>query len=184
MAGEPQDELARLIASAAEGDRDAFARLYTLTSPTMFAVARRMLKRGDLAEDVLQEAFLQVWRNAGRYSPAKGAPMAWLIGIVRFRALDRLRRDPRENSLDENDRAEQIPDTAPISAATELGFSGLDRLKRCLDELDIRQRDCILMAYYEGYTHSELASRFDTPLGTVKSWIHRGLASVRDCMGQ
>ena len=183
MDGDPQEELAQLLISVAGGDRDAFARIYTVASPTMYAIARRLLNRTDLAEDVLQEAFLQVWRNAGRYRPDKGAPIAWLIGIVRFRALDRLRREPRENPLHDDEGVEDWANSG-TSSGIELGFSDLDRLKRCLDELDNRHRDCILMAYYEGYTHSELASRFETPLGTVKSWIHRGLTSVRNCMGQ
>ena len=184
MDGDPREDLNQLLEGVAGGDREAFARLYNLTSPTLFAVARRLLKRADLAEDVLQEAYIQVWRNAARYRPDKGVPIAWLIGIVRFRALDRLRRDPRESPLEYDERSEDWTHQTYGTEDLDLGFSSLDQLKRCLDELDIRHRDCILMAYYEGYTHRELASRFDVPLGTVKSWIHRGLTSVRNCMGQ
>lgn len=183
MTGDEPHDLAGLLAAVADGDRQAFARLYELTSPTLFAVARRLLRRADVAEDVLQEAFLQVWRNAAQYQGDKGAPIAWLIGIVRFRALDRLRRDPRETSFETETDAVDWNHTEPGTGDMTLGLSGFDRLKHCLEQLDVRHRDCILMAYYEGYTHSELAKRFDAPTGTVKSWIHRGLAAVRACMG-
>ncbi len=177
-----QGPLADLLGAAADGDRDAFAEVYRLTAPKLFGLALNLLRHRERAEEVLQEAFIQVWRHADRYTAERGEPMAWLFGIVRFRALDRLRRDRR---------AEGLAETAALEAPAAAGASPMDdvlgrdmreAVRNCLGNLEERARDCILLAYYEGFTHAELSARLDAPLGSVKSWIRRGLRTVGRCL--
>lgn len=165
------------------GDRVAFHSLYQSTKGPLFGIVLRIVGRRDRAEEVLQEAYIRVWNNASQFDPERGAPMAWLVTIARNCALSWRRANPDQVSLD---------DVAPLAAET--GQSGLgasmpdggDRhtLHRCLQELEREQRECILLAFIEGYTHDELAHRLDRPLGTVKSWIRRGLKRLKDCLTQ
>lgn len=180
-----QDEaerFAQLLSRTAGGDRDAFAELYRLSSARLFGVAMRIVKRTDIAEEVTQEAYIQVWKNAAAYLPDKGSPMAWLIGIVRFRALDRLRRDGADHVSGDMATTDAVSDPGPSPFEAAAGNAELRALLTCMERLEARQRDCLLQAYYEGCTHQELADRLEAPLGTVKSWIRRGLMSVRECL--
>jgi RNA polymerase sigma-70 factor (ECF subfamily) len=170
------ESLARLLAATASGDERAFAGLYAETSGTLYAVALRILRRRDVAEDVLQEAYLRVWQKAVQYDPAKGVPLAWMATVVRRCAIDRLRL--RELPLVDSDDGEipidwfdpVIPDIA-----------GLE-IRDCLERLDRRQREVLVMAYYFGLTHEELSAYMDSPLGTVKSWVKRGLTQLKACV--
>ena len=170
--------LIHLLETCADGDREAFARLYRLTSPKLYGLALRMLKQEARAQECLQDAFLNIWRNAAHYDPAKAAPMTWMISIIRHRALDLLRQRRPDVHLDEYEVAERSGYSDPLPM-----LSGeADALARCLDELRDTQRRCLLLAYYEGLTHPELAARMDTPLGTVKTWIRRGLEQMKQCL--
>ena len=174
--------LADLIRATAAGDQKAFERLYAETSPRLFAIVLRLCRRRDWAEEVLQEVYLSIWDHAGDYRPERGAPMAWLATIGRNRALDRLRRQRPETSIDAVEGSGQWADPEPGPLDWALAGAQARRLKYCLDQLDDLQRSCILMAMIEGYTHGELARRLETPLGTIKSWLRRGLQRVRECI--
>ncbi|MBI3452588.1 MAG: sigma-70 family RNA polymerase sigma factor [Rhodospirillales bacterium] len=176
------DRLTDLIAAAASGDRRAFADLYRATGAKLFGLALRILRRRDWAEEVLQEAFVNIWRHAGAYRPERGAPFAWLATIVRNRALDRLRRERPVVPLDDAPGRESWADPGKNPLDLALASAEARRLKACLDELDGPQRESIVLAYYEGRTHEELAARFAAPLGTVKSWIRRGLIRIKGCL--
>jgi RNA polymerase sigma-70 factor (ECF subfamily) len=171
------DPISGLLVSVAVGDRRAFARLYEASAGRLYGVALRLLRRRDLADEALQDAYLSIWRNAGRYDPAKGSPFGWMAAIVRYRALDLLRRD-RETALDE-DALERQPAPAAPSLTAEARA-----LEACLRTLDEKSRRCIQMAFLDGYTHEELARRLDAPVGTVKSWIRRGLMQLKACLDQ
>lgn len=181
------DPLEGLLAAVARGDRGAFAELYAATSAQLFALLLRMLQRRDWAEEALQDCYVRVWQKSDSYAPQRGAPMAWLASIARYRALDLLRaRRPEvpESAFDEErpsplERADERAGPDEQAAARE----GIGRLEDCMKGLIEEQRRSVLLAYYEGYTHSELARRFKAPLGTVKSWVRRGLLQLRDCMG-
>lgn len=180
------DELPGLLAAIAGGDQRAFARLYALCSPHLYALLNRMLRRRDWAEEALQDCFLKVWQKSETYSPERGAPMTWLMTIARYRALDLIRMKRPEVS--ESDFEE-----APVSIEADYSTDdparraaereGLSMLGRCMEGLDPDQRQSVLLAYYEGYTHSELAKKFKAPLGTVKSWLRRGLQKLQECLG-
>ena len=179
------DELPALLAATARGDEAAFARLYALSSPHLMGLLLRMLKRMDWAEEALQDCYLRIWRRSESYSPERGAPMAWLATIARYRALDLLRARRPEVSDTPDD-----PDAAPIEAVDEsqrpedhaIEQEGLRALERCLSRLSADERRSVLLAYHHGYTHSELASALKTPLGTIKSWVRRGLQQLRACL--
>jgi RNA polymerase sigma-70 factor (ECF subfamily) len=175
------------LAAIARGDRRAFAELYAATSPQLLALLLRMLQRRDWAEEALQDCYVRIWQKSESYSPERGAPLAWLTTIARYRALDLLRA--RRPEVTESSFDEDLP--SPLERATEgqspeegaMQREGIGRLEDCMAGLIEEQRKSVLLAYYEGYTHSELARRMKAPMGTVKSWVRRGLLQLRDCMG-
>jgi RNA polymerase sigma-70 factor, ECF subfamily len=172
---------AALLRACATGDRGALARLYDATSAQLFGLALRIVRRRELAEEVVQDAFLSAWRHAGRYDERRGTAMAWLATIVRNRALDQLRRLGRERPL-EPAMAERWQDPAPGPAELAALSEDGRRLARCLDELEESPRRSILLAYFEGMTVEEVAERMAAPLGTVKSWVRRSLQRLRNCL--
>lgn len=187
MIAQEEDErqrLRRLLDRISSGDASALTALYDQTSPILYGLLLRMLRRPDWAEEALQDCYLRVWQRSESYRADRGEPIAWLIGIARYRALDRLQslRD-REYPLQEYDpdRLDAVQD-GPGPEETAVEQEGLERLHRCLRGLQEEQRRSVLMAYYEGYSHSELAQALDAPLGTVKAWVRRGLARLRACL--
>ena len=181
------DPLEGLLAAVARGDRGAFAELYAATSPQLFALLLRMLQRRDWAEEALQDCYVRIWQRSDGYTPDRGAPMAWLATIARYRALDLLRARRPEVSESAFDEGRPSPlereDEGASPEARAVEREGIGRLEDCMKGLIEEQRRSVLLAYYEGYTHSELAKRLKAPMGTVKSWVRRGLLQLRDCMG-
>jgi RNA polymerase sigma-70 factor (ECF subfamily) len=175
--------LADLVARSALHDRRAFAALYRHTSAKLYAVALRIVRRQDWAEEVLQESFVNIWNHIGDYSADKGAPTTWMTAIVRNRALDWLRRPGVERGSEDYDAlVAGLSDAAPSPEQLVAGARDADRLARCLRELSGIQRQCITLAYVQGLSHAELAAHMQEPLGTVKTWIRRGLERLRVCM--
>lgn len=171
---------AGLIEAVARGSRAALKRLYDLESRRLYGVALRIVRRPDIAADVLQDAFIQVWQNAKSFAPERGAGGAWLTGIVRFRALDAVRKVGREMPSDDpalGDRAVEPDVIDRLDAKAEAGA-----LKRCLGLLDQQQRRCVTLAFVDGFSHAEIAQRLAAPLGSVKSWVRRGLLALRSCL--
>jgi RNA polymerase sigma-70 factor (ECF subfamily) len=164
-----------LLRASAAGDRAAFERLYQVTSPQLFGLALRMARRRDLAEEIVQETYLAAWRHASRFDEQRGTALAWLAVILRNEAFDRLRRLKREILV--ADPPEGEPDAAP-----DLGGYAPRDLARCLEELDEGPRRSLLLAYYEGLSMAEVAERARAPIGTVKSWIRRGLMRLKGCL--
>jgi RNA polymerase sigma-70 factor (ECF subfamily) len=179
---EPASELESLIEASAAGNRAAFSALYDAAAPQLFGLALRILKRRDWAEDVLQEALISAWRNAGNYRRELGSGKAWLTVILRNRALDRLRREATARLEPSGDAMPDVEDPSP--SALDLTISGESgrRLMACLEQLEEVQKRAILLAYFDGLTHEELAARIASPLGTVKSWIRRGLQRLKGCL--
>jgi RNA polymerase sigma-70 factor, ECF subfamily len=173
-------ELTPLLRAIASGDRSALSALYQRTSAKLYGIILRLLRSEGDAEEVLQEVFLTIWRNAGRFDEKRASPITWLGILARNRAIDRLRRARL--------------DTAPIEAAFDIALdepSALDRLeaaqnagrlRNCLEELEGRPRAMIEAAFLDGMTYSELAEREGVPLGTMKSWIRRGLQRLKGCL--
>jgi RNA polymerase sigma factor (sigma-70 family) len=178
---------ARAGASGRHADSEAALReLYDLTSARLYGVALRVVTNRDWAEDVLQEAYLNIWRIAGNYRESLSPPLAWMGVIVRSRALDFLRRRTSERAdagleltaaISET-LAGDSPDPMDTSQASEQAWA----LHECLRKLEARQREVVSLAYLRDLSHSELAEQLQLPLGTVKTWIRRGIEQLRGCM--
>jgi RNA polymerase sigma factor (sigma-70 family) len=189
MASDPAKQLERnarlmqLLARTAMKDQQAFAELYRMAAPHLFAVALRILREAAAAEEVLQESFVNVWHHAASYVAAKSQPLTWLTSIVRNRCLDQLRRREVE-TVTMDDEEEGLTLAAPGPTALELLLAGADALavKDCVDALEPAQKQAIALAFFQGLSHSELARHLRQPLGTVKSWVRRGLERLRSCL--
>ena len=181
-AADSESEIAGLLAACARQDRPAFQRLYELTSPQLLGSLLRILRSRALAEDALQEVFVQVWRRAGEFQRERGSSWAWLIAIARYRAIDLQRRERRLEASDAGEVEDVADEQESHDDLMSLGRRAAVALDRCLAALQPQQRDCILLSYQGGLTHSEVAAQVGEPLGSVKSWIRRGLAALRRCL--
>ena len=178
------ERLTQLLAAISGGDQRAFAQLYESCSSHLFGLLLRILQRRDWAEEALQDCFLKVWQKSETYEPSRGAPLTWLSTIARYRALDLLRMKRPEVEMPEEGEEPPMtladPGQDPVDGAIE--GEGIGKLRDCMRGLQDEQRRSVLLAYYEGYTHQELAQAMQAPLGTVKSWVRRGLSRLRDCL--
>lgn len=180
------DRLEGLLQAVAVGERQALRGLYDLTATKLFGLALRITGRRDWAEDVVQESFVSIWHHAADYRPQLAAPMTWMTAIVRNRALDCLRRAAAARAgqtveLDE-DLGDWLADDTAGPAELAEASQQARALSRCLQRLEQAQRQAIMLAYLQDLSHAELAERLRAPLGTVKSWIRRGLERLRSCM--
>ena len=178
------EHLTTLLAQCEQNNEMAFEELYGLCSAQLYGVLVRILRIEAIAEEALQDTFVKIWQKAGTYRPDSGSPMAWMCSVARHQALDVLRkRGSRESHerFDVNGYIDATPDLAkPFHEMTE----DAKLLMQCLERLPKDTRNCIIFAYCEGYSHEELAAQGDTPIGTVKSWIRRGLLSLRKCLDE
>lgn len=183
-AARPMDRrgLEQLLRAVAAGDGQAFERLYHATSAKLFGICLRLLNERSDAEDVLQDVYAQVWRKAAQYDATLASPISWLAMIAHNKAIDRLRSDGGARGVLPIEFAAEVPDPAPGTHATAERAGEQRQLDRCLAQLDERRRTLIRTAFFEGATYEELAQRSGTPLGTVKSWIRRGLLQLRSCL--
>lgn len=164
-----------------QGEREALSQLYDLTAAKLLGIALRIVRRRTVAEDVLQDAFIRIWQNCQDYSVDKGSGWAWMTTIVRNRAIDVMRRDRGILRDPEDGIAEPIdPADGPLLALQRQ--ESAQAVWRCLEKLPVEQRRVILIAYFEGQTHEVIARRVAAPLGTVKTWIRRGLLRIRECL--
>jgi RNA polymerase sigma-70 factor (ECF subfamily) len=181
------EQLKSLLAATARRDEAAFARLYEATSAKLFGVALRILRREDWAEEVLQDCYVSIWNNAATYSAALSSPMTWMTSIVRNRCLDWLRRPVLDTvsaaADDEVDPLDQIAGDEPGPLARLAASADARALAECLGRLEAKQRQVIMLAFFRGLTHSELAAHTREPLGTVKTRIRRGLERLKGCLG-
>ena len=171
----------KLIASIAQGDRKAFEQLYLLTSSQLYAVSLQLLQRKDLAEEALQEAFVRIWHNASEYGSERGSVLTWMISIVRYRAIDMLRaakvRDDYAVGENNSDEGESTPLDVNL-----MDIRYRVKIDECMDHLEKPQVNAINLAYFKGYTHHEVCHHMGSPLGSVKSWIRRGLQRLKRCL--
>ena len=178
-------QLAELLAQCALKNQHSFNKLYQLTAAKLYGVALRILRRQDWAEEVLQECYVNIWNHAGDYAMAKSAPLTWMTSIVRNRCLDWLRRPQTEATGEQYDVAvEAWQDDAPGPMEQLAASSEAAALARCMQQLDAKQRQSIMLAFFNGLSHSELAAHMKQPLGTVKTWVRRGLERLKGCLGE
>ncbi len=174
--------LSAVLIRTGEEDRDAFRELYTLTQAKLFGITLRICGNAQAAEDVLHDVYLTIWKRAGAWEPGRASPITWLATIARNRAIDWQRAQTLRRAAPIEDVPE-IADTSPTAESLLLEDEATRRLHGCLDGLDGQQRDAIRTAFFEGVTYAELAVRRSVPLGTMKSWVRRGLARLKDCLG-
>jgi len=180
--------LGELLARAALADQRAFAELYRLTASHLFGVALRIVRDRAVAEEILQEAFVNVWNHAGSYAAARSRPLTWLTAVVRNRCLDQVRhRGVATVSLSLVEDNDGVPPLDPPSgdpSPAELLLRGADAqsVRDCVGRLEGPTRQAIALAFFEGLSHAELAAHLGEPLGTVKSWVRRGLARLKSCL--
>ena len=175
----------RLIAAMdrlAAGDRDALEVVYRLTNVKLFGICLRILHDRKEAEDALQDVFITLWRNAARYDASRASPIAWLATFARNRAVDRLRTGKVRRAAVPVEQAAALPDGEPSADTMLIDAEREARVHTCLEALDDKQRGPIRAAFFEGRTYAELAEAEGVPLGTMKSWIRRGLAKLKLCM--
>lgn len=180
--------LSALISRIALQDRKALTELYQLTSHRLLAVADRMLRDRAAAEDVLQEVFINLWKRAGQYPAVQSQPMAWLTAMVRNRAIDVLRRKRPEVPLQWQDaegeeHQHDVADNSHGPLDRLLAFEADSRMGQCMERLEATPRLAVMLAYYEGLTHVDIAQRLGHPLGTIKAWVRRSLLRLKDCIG-
>lgn len=185
-------DLALLLSRIALGDRDAFEALYRACSAQLFGTVLRINRDRAQAEEVLQEVFVKIWHGAAGFDPGLAQPLTWLTSVARNRAIDSLRRRAAEPATvsrfqgdddgDERDLLEALPDGRGDPLELLDAASQVHQLQRCMQALSGEQRSSLALAYYQGLSHAEVAEHLAQPLGTVKSWVRRGLQSLRACL--
>jgi RNA polymerase sigma factor (sigma-70 family) len=172
------EELFLLLKRVAARNEQAFNELYRRTSGQLFAIALKMLKNRDSAEEALQEAYVSIWYKADYYKEGQGTVLTWMVSIIRYRALDILRS---KKVRKEEDLSDDIMDELDATDTTESVYD--IKIEGCMNELEQQQRQAIHLAYFNGLSHSEVVDHLGLPLGTIKSWIRRGLTSLQRCLG-
>ena len=178
---ERRAQLSQALGRTADGERAALREVYDMASAKLLGVILPIMRDRDRAEDVLQDVFLKVWHRAGRFDASKASPITWLCAIARNAAIDAVRREGRNPEV-ADDAYPDVEDDAPGAEEHLCSQEDRERLRRCLDGLQDDHRTSIRMAYFRGFTYSELAEKMKVPLGTMKSWIRRGLASLKGCL--
>ncbi|RDH87052.1 MAG: RNA polymerase subunit sigma [endosymbiont of Escarpia spicata] len=179
---ERNEQLKALLAACTLKDRRAFAQLYEMTSAKLYGVILRILVRDTWAQDCLQEAYIKIWNSADSYRPYLAAPTTWMATIARNQALDLLRRRRREVQMAEPEKLLEASDSKMMPLERLQQSDEGRRLNDCLEQIKSQQRQVIALAYFKGLTHEELASQTGTPLGTVKTWMRRGLEQLKRCL--
>ena len=172
-----------MLERCAQRDERALQELYQLISSQLLGILMRILKRRAVAEEALQDVMVRIWQRADQYVAYRGRAMAWITAIARYRAIDLLRRQRATATTLDDAPAEALVD---VGAADFVDTTTSNRLRKALNDCFVRltaeQRRCLELAYVDGYSQEQIASEIDSPLGTVKSWIRRGLGSLKRCL--
>jgi RNA polymerase sigma-70 factor (ECF subfamily) len=175
-------ELVWLLAAVAKGDQAAFERLYAATRAKLYGVVLRILRRHDLADEVIQETYLRIWRSAGQFDPALSTPITWMVTIARNRAIDLVRKKG-EVAIEEEPEALEVAADNPNPLAKREVNEELRRLLACIGRLEPERQRLVLLAYYNGWSRERLATELNTPVNTIKTWLRRSLIEIRECLG-
>ena len=176
-------DLADLLKACGRGDQTAFARLYDATASRVVGLAVRVVRDRAQAEEVAQEAFLEIWKTSGRFDPAKGSPLGWLLTIVHRKAVDRVRSAEASTRRDTTYHQRNQPVEHDSTAEAATASLEARRVRQALTGLTPVQREALELAYFGGYTHTEVATMLELPVGTAKTRIRDGLIRLRDTMG-
>ena len=184
---EPCFDYEACLIACTRGEQQALRDLYEQESARLLGVAKRIARDNALAEDIVHDVFIKIWTRAASFDPARGSARGWIFSVTRHLALNFMRDSAREVQV-----SEQQETALHASASLEASQQSVDtfdyqarsgRIYRCLEQLEPARRNCILHAYVDGYSHSEISQKLGAPLGTVKAWIKRSLVALRECMG-
>jgi len=178
-----QAELVWLVAAVAKGDSAAFERLYGATRAKLYGVLLRILGKPELAEEVMQETYLKVWKMADRFDPTIASPITWMVAIARNRAIDIVRKRTDASIEDAPEALDVAAENSHPLARREM-TEELKRLLSCLGKLDPEKQRIVLLAYYSGWSREQLSRKLDIPVSTIKTWLRRSLVEIRECMGR
>lgn len=186
MAGDVDFDFEATVRACAAGEYAALERLYRQESPRLLGIARRIVGDTALAEDIVHDAYVNIWKDARHFDPQRGSARGWIYSITRHLALNFVRDHARVRSADDAEWAQQDAETSFAhwqDARTSPDWQDhATRMQPCLEALPSERRDCIVLAYVDGLTHNEIAEKLSTPLGTVKAWITRSLKALKDCL--
>jgi len=177
-----QAELVWLVAAVARGDEDAFKRLYDATRAKLYGVVLRILRRPELAEEVMQETYLKVWTTADKFDPTLASPITWMVAMARNRAIDIMRKRGETSIEEEGPEALAVAAENAAPPARREMTDELKRLLACLGKLDPEKQRIVLLAYYSGWSREQLADKLDIPVNTIKTWLRRSLIEIRECL--
>lgn len=180
LAGMSAEDVSKLIVRTSLKDRDAFDRLYRLTSAKLFGVCLRVLRDRAEAEEALQEVFVKIWTKADRFAISDLSPISWLVAIARNHSIDRLRA--RRQATADIDEAYDIADPTPGPESNAVAGSEREQIRNCLEELDADRASAVRGAYLDGDSYADLAERFGVPLNTMRTWLRRSLLKLRECL--
>jgi RNA polymerase sigma-70 factor, ECF subfamily len=175
-------DLVSLIAAVAKGDEAAFERLYVATRAKLYGVVLRILRRQELAEEIIQETYVKIWNSAGQFNPELASPITWMTSIARNRAIDLVRKKS-EASIEEEPDAMEVAADSPDPLARREMTEELKRLLECVGRLEPDRQKLVLLAYYNGWSREQLAEKFAAPINTIKTWLRRSLLDIRECLG-
>lgn len=181
VAAAPAYDVEAALEGCARKDERALRAIYDAEAGRMLGVAQRVLKRRALAEEAVHDTFIQIWRAAASFDPARGGGRTWIYAILRNRALNILRDESRADPTD-TPLAESVPSDDEDPEAVVVRLSEASALRRCLERLEPKRRGAIVLAYTQGLSHGEVAGRLGLPLGTIKAWIRRGLLALKECL--
>jgi RNA polymerase sigma-70 factor (ECF subfamily) len=179
---EARAHLAHLIARVGEGDRDALREVYALTSSKLFGICLRVAQDADTAEEILQDVYLKIWRRAASFQSGRASPITWMCTVARNAAID-WRRSHRPQLMVGDEHIAGIADDREDAEQAITAAEDRAQIFQCIEQLGAKQRDAIRSAFFDGLTYAELAVVRNVPLGTMKSWVRRGLAQLKDCLG-
>lgn len=175
------ERLSSLLQQVALKDRGAFSQLYQATSAKLYGTVLRILGNTSWADDVVQEAYVNIWQKASQFDADKSSPITWMVAIARNGAIDALRRQPTARR-DHDEALEEIASSEPSAREQLTQEQDIQQLYECLEELEDNRRDMVRLAYLHGWSRSDLASRFDQPVNTIKTWLHRALKQLKGCL--
>ncbi|HVX78299.1 MAG TPA: sigma-70 family RNA polymerase sigma factor [Bradyrhizobium sp.] len=175
-------ELVDLIAAVATRNEAAFDHLYAATHAKLFGVVLRILRRQDLAEQVIEEAYVRIWNEAARFDSTVASPITWMASIAHNLAIDAARKRS-QSSIEEEPAAIEPAAESPDPLARREMTGELKRLLECIGRLEADRQKLVLLAYYNGWSRDQLAAKFETPVDTVKTWLRESLMEIRQCLG-
>lgn len=175
------EDLVKLLSQVGQGNRQSFAAFYQATSGKMFGICLQLLRRRDLAEEVVQEVYAKIWQKAANFDATRASPITWAATIARNRCLDELRKKTPV-SLDELQETQEFAADEINPLASMENSQDLAALMRCLNQLEEEKKQMILLAYYRGTSREALAQKYNKPVATIKTWLHRGLGQLRTCL--